>query len=321
MNRYHKTLYMLAGVLGLGMAVASCNKPDPLVSKSEGNIYMPQAYSTLGSLKLYLLDSPQTVIFGAAYGGLTFPAKDIKVNFKLDTDLIASYNTQYGTSYVPLPTSNYTIASYAAVIKAGTTSSTPLPITVTTKGLSFGVRYMLPITMTDASSGKIDSNLNRTWFTIDSLYVRERDVTDKGTLSVALENRNGAGSPEGSPHLVDGNLNTKYLTFNFPQPFWFQEQFPAPQVVNSYTFTSGNDSPDRDPMDWNVVGSNDGTNWDTLDVRTGENFASRIETVHYTLNNNSNKAYTYIRVNVTQRNGGAGDGLFQMSEWRLLQYY
>jgi len=69
------------------------------------------------------------------------------------------------------------------------------------------------------------------------------------------------------------------------------------------------------------VGSNDGVNWDTLDVRTGENFASRILTVHYTLNNNSNKAYSYIRVNVTQRNGGSGDGLFQMTEWRLLQYY
>jgi len=71
MNRHHKTLYLLAGILGLGLIAGSCNKPDPLVSKSEGTIYMPQAYSTLGSLKLYLLDSPQTVIFGAAYGGLT----------------------------------------------------------------------------------------------------------------------------------------------------------------------------------------------------------------------------------------------------------
>jgi hypothetical protein len=321
MNRHHKLRYLQAAILGLSLMAVSCNKPDPLVSKNEGSIYMPQAYSTLGSLKLYLLDSPQTVIFGAAYGGLTYPGRDVKVNFKLDTDLIASYNAQYGTSYVPLPASNYTVASYSTVIKAGTTTSTPLPITVMTKGLSFGVRYMLPITMTDASSGKIDSSLNRTWFTVDSLYTRERDITDKGTFSVALENSNGAGSAEGSPHLVDGDVNTKYLTFNFPQPFWFQEQFATPQVVNSYTFTSANDSPDRDPMDWNVVGSNDGTNWDTLDVRTGETFPSRFQTRHFILNNNSNKTYTYIRVNVTARNGGSGDGLFQMAEWRLLQYY
>ncbi|HEY4207831.1 MAG TPA: DUF1735 domain-containing protein [Puia sp.] len=318
MNRYHKSFYLLTGVLGL--AVASCNKPDPLVSKSEGTIYMPQAYSTTGSLKLYLIDSPQTVIFGAAYGGLSYPTLDVKVNFKLDTGLIASYNAQYGTSYVPLPPSNYAIAGFSTVIKAGATSSTPLPIAITTKGLSFGVRYMLPITMTDASSGKLDAGLSRAWFTIDSLYVRERDVTDKGAFSVAVENTGGSGASEGSPHLVDGNLNTKYLTFSFPQPFWFQEQFATAQVVNAYTFTSGNDSQDRDPLDWNVVGSNDGVSWDTLDVRTGFSFASRVQTVHFTLNNNSNKSYSYIRVNVTQRNGG-GDGLFQMTEWRLLQYY
>ncbi|HVU56676.1 MAG TPA: DUF1735 domain-containing protein [Puia sp.] len=319
MNRYHKKLYLLAGILGLGLV--SCNKPDPLVSKNEGSIYMPQAYSTLGTLKLYLLDSPQTVIFGAAYGGLTYPSQDVKVNFRLDTNLIASYNAQYGTSYVPLPASNYTIDSYSTVIKAGTTTSTPLPITVMTKGLSFGVRYMLPITMTDVSSGKLDSALNRTWFTVDSLYTRERDVTNYGTLSVALENSSSTDTAEYSPHLVDGNVNTKYLAFNFPQPFWFQEKFATPQVVNSYTFTSANDSQDRDPMDWNVEGSNDGANWDVLDTRTGETFPSRVQTRHFTLDNNSNKTYTYIRVNVTQRNGGSGDGLFQMAEWRLLQYY
>jgi hypothetical protein len=282
---------------------------------------MPQAYGTNAALKLYLIDGPQTAVFGAAYGGLSYPGQDITVNFKLDTGLIASYNTQYGTSYIPLPTTNYTIAGFSSVIKAGTTSSVPLPITITTKGLSFGVKYMLPITMISTSNGKMDSSLRRAWFTVDSLYTRERDITNRGTLSVSLENSSTTDTAEYSPHLVDGNVNTKYLTFNFPQPFWFQEQFTTPQVVNSYSFTSANDAQDRDPMNWNVVGSNDGTNWDTLDVRTGETFPSRILTRHFTLNNNSNKTYTSIRVNVTSRNGGSGDGLFQMAEWRLLQYY
>jgi len=321
MNRHHKIPYLLAFVLGIGLIAGSCNKPDPLTSPREGSIYMPQAYGTIGKQQLYLIDSVQDITFGGAYGGLKYPNQDIKLQFRLDTGLITAYNQQHSTLYVPLPTSHYTITSLSSVIKAGTTTSEPLAIAVTTKGLDFGVQYMLPITLISTSSGKIDSSLSTTWFTVDSLYTREKDVTGLGTLSVALENKNGAGSAEGSPHLVDGDLGTKYLTFNFPQPFWFQEQFATPQVVNSYTFTSGNDSQDRDPMDWNVVGSNDGTNWDTLDVRTGEMFPSRIQTRHFTLNNNSNKPYTYIRVNVNARNGGSGDGLFQMTEWRLLQYY
>jgi len=319
MNK-HKILGPLAAALVLALAISSCNKPDLIVSKQEGAIYMPQAYSDASTLTLYLIDSPQTIAFGAAYGGLNYPNKDVTVNFKLDTTLITTYNTQYNTSYVPLPASHYQISGFTGTIKAGTTVSTSLPITITTKGLSFGVQYMLPIVMTGISSGNFDSSLSVAYFKIDSLYTREKDITDKGTLSVAVENTNGANSNEGSPHLVDGDLNTKYLTFSFPPVFWFQEQFASAQVVNAYTFTSGNDSPDRDPMDWNLVGSNDGVTWDTLDVRVGEVFPGRNLTQHYTANNNSNKAYTYYRVNVTKKQDG-GNGLFQMSEWRLLQYY
>jgi hypothetical protein len=320
MNRYHKIILPLIAILGIGLGMASCNKPDPMTSAREGTIYMPQAYGSNATAKLYLIDSPQAIIFGAAYGGLSYPNQDIKVDFKLDTGLIASYNAQYGTDYIPLPNDHYTIASFSSVIKAGTTSSVPLPITVTTKGLSFGYRYMLPITMIDASNGKMDSSLRRAWFAIDSLYTREKDVTDRGTLSVAYENTGGADAGESSKHLVDNNLNTKYLSQTTPPDFWFQEFFSTPQVVNAYSFTSGNDANDRDPMDWNVVASNDGITWDTVDVRIGETFPSRTQTRHFTLNNNSNTAYKYYRVNVTKKEDG-GNGLFQMTEWRLLQYY
>ena len=318
MHTQHKTLFVLANVLSLALAISSCNKPDPIVSKREGNIYMPQANGDAAIMKLYLIDSPQTVAFGAAYGGLNYPSQDIKVDFKLDESLITTYNAQYGTSYVPLPTSNYQIAGFSAVIKAGTSSSTSLPITIQTKGLPFGVRYMLPIVMTGVSSGIYDSSLRLAYFRIDSIYTRERDITDKGTLSVTYENGGGAGAGEGSPKLVDGDINTKYLAGWNNNGFGWTLQFTNAQVVNTYTFTSGNDADGRDPKDWNLLASDDGNTWDTLDVRTGETFSGRNQTRHFTTNNTSNKAYLYYRVNVTANNG---DGLFQMSEFRLLQYY
>jgi len=318
MNTHHKTLFLLASALGLALAISSCNKPDPIISKREGNIYMPQAYGDVSTLKLYLIDSPQTVAFGAAYGGLNYPSRDIKVDFKLDTTLIAAYNAQYNTSYVPLPASNFQISGFSATIKAGTSSSTSLPITIQTKGLPFGVRYMLPIVMTGVSSGIYDSSLSLAYFKIDSLYTRERDITDKGTLSVTYENDGGSGAGEGSPKLVDGDIDTKYLAGWRSSGFGWTMQFATAQVANTYTFTSGNDADGRDPKDWNLLGSNDGVTWDTLDVRTGETFPSRNQTVHFITNNNANKAYIYYRVNITANNG---DGLFQQSEFRLLQYY
>jgi len=317
MNK-HKIFGLLAGVLGLGLTFSSCNKPDPIISKREGTIYMPQAYGDASTLKLYLIDSPQTVAFGAAYGGLNYPSQDIKVDFKLDTTLIAGYNAQYNTSYIPLPASNYQISSFSGMIKAGTSVSTSLPIVITTKGLSFGVQYMLPIVMTGISSGTLDSSLRLAYFKIDSLYTRERDITDKGDLSVVYENDGGIGNGESSIHLVDGNTDTKYLAGWRDTDFGWTMQFPTPQVVNAYTFTSANDADGRDPKDWNLMASNDGVNWETLDVRTDESFPSRFLTKHYITNNNINKAYTYYKVNITANNG---DGLFQMAEFRLLQYY
>lgn len=137
------------------------------------------------------------------------------------------------------------------------------------------------------------------------------DVTDEGTLTVSQENGGGPGAGEGSPKVVDGDTNSKYLA-EYKQPFWLTLQFEEAKVANVYTLTSGNDAPGRDPRDWQILGSNDGENWDLLDERTGETFNSRNLTREFYFANDT--AYTYYRLDVTSNNGS---GLFQMSEWRL----
>ncbi|HEX9511477.1 MAG TPA: DUF1735 domain-containing protein [Puia sp.] len=165
----HKILWVLSGFLSLGIILGACNKPDALVNKKEGTIYMPQAYSTKGNLSLVLLDSAQKVVFGAAYGGLNYPSQDVTVNFKIDTTIIAAYNLQYGTSYVPFPAASYTSSALSSVIKAGKTSSDPLYLSVVTSKLNASTTYMLPVTLTSASSGTVDSSLKTTFFTINHL--------------------------------------------------------------------------------------------------------------------------------------------------------
>jgi alpha-L-fucosidase 2 len=50
-------------------------------------------------------------------------------------------------------------------------------------------------------------------------------------------------------------------------PVVWQVQFPEPQTVKSYAFTSGDDMPERDPRSWVLEGSADGKAWDEVDRR------------------------------------------------------
>ncbi len=137
------------------------------------------------------------------------------------------------------------------------------------------------------------------------------DVTSKGTLSVSQENGGGPNAGEGSPKLVDGDLNSKYLS-EYKQPFWMTLEFEEAPVINVYRLTSGNDAPGRDPRDWQILASIDGENWELLDERNGETFSGRNQTREFYFSNTTE--YKYYRLDVTSNNGSS---LFQMSEWSV----
>lgn len=294
----------------------ACIKDEKFTSTNEGTIYMPQAYGDKASLELFKLDSAQDITFGAAYGGLKAAGGDIAATFIVDTTLIAEYNASHASSYVVFPTDAYTISGLTATIKSGKTSSDALTIAVLTNKLDVSTKYMLPIKMTSVVGGNLDTSLSVAYFRIDALTQRERDITGTGVISVSDENSGGSGAGEGSPKLVDNDLGTKFLTFDYNADFWYQLKFGAAQIISAYTFTSANDAPERDPKNWTLEGSNDGTAWDVLDTHTDETFQDRTFTRRFEIPNTT--AYTYYRVNVTE-NGGSS--LFQMAEWRMIQYY
>ncbi len=60
--------------------------------------------------------------------------------------------------------------------------------------------------------------------------------------------------------------------------------FGAAHSVESYTLTSANEMPDRDPRDWTLEGSSNGSDWTKIDERNDEPvFASRHETKTFEL--------------------------------------
>lgn len=312
----------LAFVTGC-LYLSGCVKDAALTSPQEGTIYMPQAYLQRANLSLYYLDSPQTTHFGIAYGGFKSAPEDITANFAIDTSLIAQYNIDnayLGVSYIAIPDSAYTVSGLTTVLKAGTTSSDTLALSLTTSKLKLGVHYLLPIKLTSISSGKLDSSLTIAYYKIDTLTIRARDITNQGsTFTFNYDDapgRNDAG--ESAIHLVDSNYSTKYLLFTYHPDMYVQLAYTSPTVINAYTITSGNDSPERDPKDWNLCGSDDGVHWTVLDTQANQSFLNRTQTVQYNLKNTA--TYTYYRLNITANNNG-NTGLFQCTEWRLLQFY
>lgn len=78
---------------------------------------------------------------------------------------------------------------------------------------------------------------------------------------------------------------------------------PAPAAVTAYRLTSANDYRDRDPRDWRLRGSADGTTWYTLDSRVDQAFPRRDQSREYTVANST--AWPLYRLDIDRNWGRA----------------
>lgn len=120
--------------------------------------------------------------------------------------------------------------------------------------------------------------------------------TPEGVVSARGDN---SGSGEGKEKAFDKNYVTKWLDFS-PSGSWIEYQYNSgvTHVFQSYSITSANDHPERDPTDFMLQGSNDGVNYVTLDSRVGITFTNRLETQHYSFSNAT--AYNRYKLVVTK---------------------
>ncbi|WP_371320697.1 GH92 family glycosyl hydrolase [Saccharothrix yanglingensis] len=132
------------------------------------------------------------------------------------------------------------------------------------------------------------------------------NVTDRVVDVVANSENSGSGEVAGN--LVDGATASKWLTFT--PTGWVRFTFAEPVAVKRYAMSSANDAAERDPRDWVLRGSNDGTTWTDLDTRTGEVFAERFQTKGYDLANT--EAFRLYQLDITANAGGVN--LVQLAE-------
>jgi hypothetical protein len=115
-------------------------------------------------------------------------------------------------------------------------------------------------------------------------------------------------------HITDGYLVSKWYAGTAFSTARIRQEVPADSVVAQYTLTSADDYPARDPKNFELWGSKDGTTFDVLlDSRENQAFYGRRSTRTFSCNP-SGLAFKAYELRITA-NSGAPD--LQLAEWRL----
>ena len=127
-------------------------------------------------------------------------------------------------------------------------------------------------------------------------------------FKVTSPSGHGEGDGKTIAGCVDGSNRTKWCVTDVESPVQWQMELAEGRRVDSYTFTSGDDVPDRDPKRWVLEGSKDGKTWTELDRRSFEKpFEKRFQVNHFEIARPG--AYRFYRFTFTLRSSG-----FQVSE-------
>lgn len=189
-----------------------------------------------------------------------------------------------------------------------------LEVSVDSLKSDFNKSLLIGLSLEYPTGHLLDSSRRTVVLNLNPSKLVEIDITNLNShFSASRENDRTSG--EGSTNLVDDKINTKFLLFDF-QGVWAQLEYDEPQVAGAYTITSANDAPDRDPANWQLQGSDNGTSWTVLDEQSAQSFSARFQTKKYMFKNKT--AYKFYRLNIISVAGGNG-GLYQQAEWRLIK--
>jgi hypothetical protein len=215
-----------------------------------------------------------------------------------------------GNGAVPLRwQSSFGATSYT--VKRATTSGGPYSI------IASGITAS-SYTDTKANSG---TTYYYTVTATNSAGTSDNSPEDSATPSFPLVNvasggtaNDSANNPTNAGNAFDRNPGTQWFYSGVAGWLLFDLGAGHAQIFKHYTVTSSNDLVPRDPKDWVLQGSNDGSTWTTLDTQSNQTFTERYQLKAYSVA--SPASYRYYRLNITANNG---DGSFtDLSELGLL---
>jgi hypothetical protein len=99
----------------------------------------------------------------------------------------------------------------------------------------------------------------------------------------------------------DGLLTTVWASENTTPPWWWQADLGSAKLVTVYAITNQNTNTSN-PDSWVFAGSNNGTNWTTLDTRTDVTWQVGNQTKSFSCQGNTT-SYRYYRITISKSDG------------------
>jgi len=145
----------------------------------------------------------------------------------------------------------------------------------------------------------------------------------EGLITRRAEIHEGEGAEKAFDLLYkDGEKNVDWSKWldnggipSVSDPCWIQIEFPDSVAVDLLTIVSGNDYPARDPEDFALLASNDGSAWTVLGSWVGQAWSSRFEEKLLPVDNA--EAYRFYRLETTKNKGD--NTMTQLCEIKLIQ--
>ena len=137
------------------------------------------------------------------------------------------------------------------------------------------------------------------------------DVTGRVSSITA----SGEVAPDLATMAADGRADTEWTVSG--DSGWLQYDFGAnnAQTIKRYRLTSSDDIPGRDPRDWILKGSNNGTDFTNLDTRSMIAFAARGEVQEFRVT--SPGSYRYYRLDISTNRSPTTSTATVLAELRL----
>ncbi|GAA4314311.1 hypothetical protein GCM10023115_28610 [Pontixanthobacter gangjinensis] len=115
--------------------------------------------------------------------------------------------------------------------------------------------------------------------------------------------------------IIDGNISTKFLDFNFSDGMGFTVYMGgSAYLATSIEITTANDSPNRDPRNYELLGSNDGSSFNSVTSGSIPCVSSRFSKRTFSFSNTI--PYKYYRIIFTNQCGA--DNSIQIAETQLI---
>lgn len=119
---------------------------------------------------------------------------DVTARLKIDTGLIAGYNTANGKSYVAPPAGSYSLAGDKVTIISGKNVSDAVDLTInSSRDLKDGVAYMVPVTISNITGGLRVLESSRTVYVIVNKVIRATVASITGNYFTCDFSQNNTG--------------------------------------------------------------------------------------------------------------------------------